>query len=95
MNREEFIKKIYSRNYVNKMVSKVKLLGSKSNINPYDLMIVRLITSLVLFCLCLYSLDYGYIYNVNTLDNWLHILPSNEIEAYKRGYIQAINDLIL
>ena len=61
MNREEFIKKIYSRNYVNKMVSKVKLLGSKSNINPYDLMIVRLITSLVIFCLCLYSLDYGYI----------------------------------
>ena len=47
MNREEFIKKIYSRNYVNKIVSKVKLLGSKSNINPYDLMIVRLVTSLM------------------------------------------------
>lgn len=61
MNREEFIKKIYSRNYVNKIVSKVKLLGSKSNINPYDLMIVRLVTSLIIFCLCLYSLEYGYI----------------------------------
>ena len=61
MNRQEFIRKIYSKNYVNKIVSKVRLLGSKSNINPYDLMICRLITSLIIFCLCLYSLEYGYI----------------------------------
>lgn len=61
MNREEFIKKIYSNNYVNKIVAKVKLLGSKDNTDAYDLMICRLITSLVLFCICLYCLDYGYI----------------------------------
>lgn len=61
MNRQEFIKKIYSKNYINKIVSKVKLLGSKNNINPYDLMICRLITSFLIFCLCLYSLEYGYI----------------------------------
>ena len=34
-----------------------------------------------------YTPDYGFIYNVNTLDNWLHILPSNEINVYKNlGY---------
>lgn len=34
-----------------------------------------------------YPPDYGFIYNVNTLDNWLHILPSNQIDIYKRlGY---------
>ena len=30
-----------------------------------------------------YTPDYGFIYGVNTLDNWLHILPSNEINTYK------------
>ena len=34
-----------------------------------------------------YTPDYGFMYNVNTLDNWLHILPSEEINIYKRlGY---------
>ena len=61
MNREEFIRKIYSRNYINKIVNKVKLLGSKNNINAYDLMICRLITSLVIFGIVLYSVNYGYI----------------------------------
>ena len=34
-----------------------------------------------------YTPDYGFIYNVNTLDNWLHILPNKQIDIYKRlGY---------
>lgn len=34
-----------------------------------------------------YTPDYGFIYGVNTLDNWLHILPKDEIDIYKRlGY---------
>lgn len=34
-----------------------------------------------------YTPDYSFIYRVNTLDNWLHILPSNEINIYNRlGY---------
>ena len=61
MNRYEFVKKIYSKNYINKIVSKVRLLGSKSNINTYDLIMCRLITSFMIFCLCLYCLEYGYI----------------------------------
>jgi hypothetical protein len=39
MNRQEFIKKIYSRNYINKIVSKVKLLGTNDNTDPYNLLI--------------------------------------------------------
>lgn len=61
MNRCEFIKKIYSRNYVNKIINKVKLLGIYNNIDPYNLLICRLISSIILFCLCLYTFDYGYI----------------------------------
>ena len=61
MNRCEFIKKIYSRNYVNKIINKVKLLGIHNNIDPYNLLICRLISSIILFCLCLYTFDYGYI----------------------------------
>lgn len=61
MNRQEFIKKIYSRNYVNKIITKVKLLGTSNNTDPYDLLISRLISSVILFCICLYSFNYGYI----------------------------------
>ncbi len=34
-----------------------------------------------------YTPSYGFIYDVNTLDNWLHILPSSEVNTYKSlGY---------
>ena len=61
MNRQEFIKKIYSRNYIDKMSKKIKLLGSSNNLNLYDVLITRLITSLIIFILCLYNYTYGYI----------------------------------
>ena len=60
MNRREFINKIYSRKYIDKIVKKVKLLGN-SNIEPYTLLVCRLFTSVILFCVCLYSFSYGYI----------------------------------
>ena len=35
-----------------------------------------------------YTFDYGFMYNVSTLDNWLHILPDYELDIYnKLGYI--------
>ena len=61
MNRQEFIKKIYSKKYVDKIVAKVKLLGISNNTDPYNLLICRLATSIILFCLCLYSFEYGYV----------------------------------
>lgn len=38
-----------------------------------------------------YSIDYGFIMNVNTLDNWLHIIPKGMTDTYKQlGYL--VND---
>ena len=61
MNRREFINKIYSKSYINKIRTKVKLLGNDSKIDLYDFLIVRMITSILIFCICLYSFNYGYI----------------------------------
>lgn len=34
-----------------------------------------------------YTPSYGFIYNVSTLDNWLHIIPSSEVDIYRAlGY---------
>ena len=34
-----------------------------------------------------YTPSYGFIYNVPTLDNWLHVLPSSEVKTYRAlGY---------
>ena len=61
MNRQEFIRKIYSEKYVNKIISKVKMLGTDNKIKPYDLLITRLITSVIIFCFCLCYFKYGYV----------------------------------
>ena len=61
MNRQEFIKKIYSKNYLEKMCKKIKLLGNTNNLDVYSLLMFRLITSVIIFLICLYSYKYGYI----------------------------------
>ena len=61
MNKEEIIKRIYNEKYVNKQISKIKLLGTNNKTDIYELMIIRLISSIVLFILLMYILDYGYI----------------------------------
>ena len=61
MNREEFINKIYSKNYVSKMIRKVKLLGTGNNMNAYNIILGRLLSSIVLFIFCLFRYKYGYI----------------------------------
>lgn len=61
MNKEEFIRKIYNKKYVENTIKKVKLLGIDNEINPYSLMTNRLITSVILFCILLYVFEKGYI----------------------------------
>ena len=51
MNKEEFVSRIYSSSYIDKIKKKVNLLGIGDKINPYDLIITRLITSVVIFVL--------------------------------------------
>ena len=61
MNKEEIIRRIYSESFINKQIAKIKMLGTGSKIDVYDLMISRLVSSFVLFILVLYLFDYGYI----------------------------------
>lgn len=61
MNRQEFIKKIYSKTYIDKIIKKVNLLGYQSDADPYSLLLNRLISLVLVFCICLYAFDYGYI----------------------------------
>lgn len=61
MNRQDFIKKIYSKSYIDKIMTKVNLLGFDNNTDPYDFLLARLISLLLVFCVCLYVFNYGYI----------------------------------
>lgn len=61
MNKEEFVRKIYSKNYINKFDSKVKLLGLENKFDIYDLLLLRLFTSIILFIMLFCIFDYGYI----------------------------------
>lgn len=62
MNKSEFVNRIYSEKYVSKVISKVKLLGYDSNVSAYNIILIRLFTSVILFILMLYVFDYGYIF---------------------------------
>ena len=61
MSKEEFIRSIYNKGYVDKIVKKFKLLGYNNKIDPYDVMVMRLVTSIIVFCISLYIFNYGYI----------------------------------
>ena len=62
MNKEEFVSRIYSKNYINKQIVKIKLLGTGTKIDVYNLIISRLVSSVMIFFIILYVFDYGYIF---------------------------------
>lgn len=62
MNKEEFIRKIYSEKYIDKQLAKVRLLGTGNKLSAYNLIIRRLVSSFVLFVIVLYCFHYGYIW---------------------------------
>jgi len=62
MNKEEFVNKIYSKKYIDKLTSKVKLLGTGNNVNAYNLIVFRLISSVIVFIVTFFLFKYGYIY---------------------------------
>ncbi len=61
MNKEELVRRIYSNKYITKYINKVKQLGTGNKIDVYDLIIVRLIVSIILFIIIMYVFKYGYI----------------------------------
>lgn len=62
MNKEELIRKLYSDRYVNNFIKKVNLLGVKRKLDPYNTIILRAITTFIIFVIILYNYDYGYIW---------------------------------
>ena len=48
MNKEEFVSRIYSKNYINKQIVKIKLLGTGTKIDVYNLIISRLVSSVMI-----------------------------------------------
>ncbi len=61
MNKQEFILRIYNKRYVDKLVSRVKLLGIGDKTSAYSLIVNRLISSAAIFILLLFISRYGYI----------------------------------
>lgn len=84
MNKEEFVRRLYSDKYVDKFEKKIKLLGVNNKTNPYNLIIIRLVTSIVVFALILYLFKYGYIISpiITAIYYFLfnHILIDNKIK---------------
>jgi len=62
MNKEEFIRKLYNKGYLERIVKKYKLLGINNKINPYDMILIRLISAILIFILVLSTFSYGYIF---------------------------------
>ena len=61
MNKEELVRRIYGNKYITKYINKVKLLGTGNKMDVYDLIIVRLIVSIILFIIIMCVFKYGYI----------------------------------
>lgn len=61
MEKEEFVNRFYSKKYVDRVRTKVKLLGIDNKYNAYDIILVRLISSVMIFILLLFISSYGYI----------------------------------
>lgn len=61
MSKEDFINRLYSKKYIKKMSDKVKLLGISNKLDYKDLIIGRLLSSILIFIFILYTNKYGYI----------------------------------
>ena len=61
MNKEEFVRRIYSDTYIKKLEKKIKLLGFNVKIDVYDMVVSRFIISILVFILSLYIFEFGYI----------------------------------
>ena len=61
MNKEEFVRKIYNKKYIEKQSAKIKLLGIDDKTNVFNFMLLRLFTSIIVFILALFIFNYGYI----------------------------------
>lgn len=57
-------KKIYSKKQIEKIETKIKLLGVSSKYNALTFLNIRLITSILIFLIILINYKYGYIFSI-------------------------------
>ena len=61
MNKEELVRRIYSEGYINRQINKIKLLGKNCELDVFDLIMARLISSVIIFVIIIFCFRYGYI----------------------------------
>ena len=57
-------KKIYSKKQIEKIETKIKLLGVSSKYDALTFLNIRLITSILIFLIILINYKYGYIFSI-------------------------------
>ena len=60
MKNKEISKKIYNQRVINKINNKIKLLGISSKLTTEKFLIIRLITTIIIFLFILINYKYGY-----------------------------------
>ena len=64
MKNKEISKKIYNQRVINKINNKIKLLGISLKLTTEKFLIIRLITTIIIFLFILINYKYGYILSI-------------------------------
>lgn len=60
-NNTQLSKRIYSKKMISKLENKIKLLGKGTKINVFKFQNTRVLTSIILFFVILYTVNFGYV----------------------------------
>ena len=61
MSKEDIVRRIYSKKYIDKLIKKNKLLGTNNKIDIYDFILGRFLLLVIVFIIIIYNYNYGYI----------------------------------
>lgn len=57
-----FLRSLYSKKSIKEMQDKINLMGLSEKYNPISILTLRIFTSLIIFFMVLYIIDFGYIF---------------------------------
>ena len=57
-----FFRSLYSKKSINEIQDKINLMGLTDKYNPISILNLRIFTSLIIFFMVLYIIDFGYIF---------------------------------
>lgn len=61
INKDSFIRSFYRKNQVEKINSKLLLLGEKSKMDSVTFLTIQLLTTILIFMIVVYLIDFGYV----------------------------------